>query len=328
MGSVIFLGKVKDFINGLSTSLKIIYLVLLVGSLSFFILSLQHDFLNLSFDLALYSDLFSFACTLIVLGYLLTHMSFFRNLIGSETKKEEEDDGKRSSSRELFYLLILGLLSMTSSLFHETSTWASLWDPYLDMFKILSAIILLTFVATKLPSFKEIYRGKISARNQIVMLLAFSLLGILASYFVVYSDGVPVNVRNLVISIAGFFGGPIVGIGSGLIAGVWRFTMGGVTALPCAVVTIIAGVFSSVVYWTNNNRFVGLMKASLYMLLFEGFDMLIVLLMSPGATGYAITNRVYLPMLFGGVMGMIIFSMILAESQDDIDVERDDHHVH
>lgn len=323
------MGRVKDFIGDLSTSLKIIYLILLVGSLSFFILSLQHDFLNISFDLTLYSDLFSFACTLIVLGYLLTHMSFFRNLVRQDTKKEEEDDeNKHSSGRELFYLLILGLLSMTSSLFHEGSSWASLWDPYLDMFKILSAIILLTFVATKLPSFKEIYHGKISARNQIVMLLAFSLLGVLASYFVVYSDGVPVNVRNLVISIAGFFGGPIVGIGSGLVAGIWRFSMGGVTALPCAVVTIIAGVFSSIVYLSNSNRFVGLIKASVYMLLFEGFDMLIVLLMSPGATGYAITNRVYLPMLFGGVMGMIIFSMILAETHDDIDVEKDEHNVH
>jgi two-component system sensor histidine kinase LytS len=42
--------------------------------------------------------------------------------------------------------------------------------------------------------------------------------------------------------IGGLLGGPAVGLGAGLIAGIHRYSLGGFTAEACAVSTILAGV--------------------------------------------------------------------------------------
>ncbi len=55
------------------------------------------------------------------------------------------------------------------------------------------------------------------------------------------------NSRVIGIVIAGLLGGPKVGIGAGIIAGVHRFTLGGFTGIACGVATMIAGVISKFV---------------------------------------------------------------------------------
>lgn len=104
--------------------------------------------------------------------------------------------------------------------FNTSSNGAELWEPFLNMFKILSVMIILTLIATRLSSFKQLVEGKLTIKNQIIALIIFSIIGIFASYFVIDVNGVPANVRDLVVVIGGFLGGPFVGIGSALISGI------------------------------------------------------------------------------------------------------------
>ncbi len=49
------------------------------------------------------------------------------------------------------------------------------------------------------------------------------------------------NTRLIGMAIAGIFGGPLVGVCVGIIAGIHRITLGGFTAIACGVSTILAG---------------------------------------------------------------------------------------
>lgn len=83
------------------------------------------------------------------------------------------------------------------------------------------------------------------------MILFLGALGVLASEFGFKVIGLVINARDCVAIFAGILGGPVVGIGAGIISGVYRmlgvawpgFTgnMGAWTAIGCGVATIGAG---------------------------------------------------------------------------------------
>ena len=100
------------------------------------------------------------------------------------------------------------------------------------MFRILSVILILTFLASKSKSFKLTAAGKNSWKTQAGQLFIFSILGIVASYFTLDVNGAPANARGILVVISAFFAGPNVGVPVGLISGLWRYTLGGPTASP------------------------------------------------------------------------------------------------
>ena len=55
----------------------------------------------------------------------------------------------------------MGLLSLTISYFNKFANGESLWAPFLEMFKILSVILILTYIATKSKSFSQRSSGKL-----------------------------------------------------------------------------------------------------------------------------------------------------------------------
>jgi LytS/YehU family sensor histidine kinase len=71
---------------------------------------------------------------------------------------------------------------------------------------------------------KFIYKQEYSGKEKLAMILFFGFLGILASEYGVKLIGVVVNVRDCIAIFAGILGGPAVGIGAGLISGLYRMT--------------------------------------------------------------------------------------------------------
>lgn len=71
----------------------------------------------------------------------------------------------------------------------------------------------------------------------------FGLFGILGTYTGNYVFHSYANLRAMGVITAGLFGGPVVGVGAGLIAGAHRYLIdvGGFSALPCALATFLEG---------------------------------------------------------------------------------------
>ena len=113
--------------------------------------------------------------------------------------------------------------------------------------------------------------------------------------------------------IAGLLGGPIVGLGAGLIGGIHRYFLGGFTCIPCALATVIAGLAGGIIYKWRKGEFVGIPGAVLFALLMESFHMGLVLLIArPFSQALEVVRLVSLPMILANTIGMAIFALILS----------------
>lgn len=60
------------------------------------------------------------------------------------------------------------------------------------------------------------------------------------------------------------YGPPLVGVGVGFIGGIHRFYMGGPTAVPCTLATILSGVFAGAIYYFSKGKFVYIAVAVIF----------------------------------------------------------------
>lgn len=250
-------------------------------------------------------DVFTILSAIIIFGFISSRLA-------------KHDVREHGSVYEIGYLIITGLLSLTISYFNRSSQGESLWAPFIEMFKMLSVVLIITYVATKSKSFKSLVKGDRSLKTIIGQVIICSILGVLASYFTMDVNGVPANSRGLIVMISALLGGPYVGIPVGLISGICRYNMGGPTALACCVATILAGIIGSLINRWNNGEFLKPYKAALLMFLFCGFEMWIVCVLTPWPEGLFIANAVYAPMTFAAVLGMLLFTMFLGEKKEEI----------
>ena len=137
------------------------------------------------------------------------------------------------------------------------------------------------------------------------------LLGVLAIYGTLMGtkldDGTIVNVRELAVMIAGVMGGPFAGVLAGLIGGIHRFTVGGATALPCTISTILIGLISGFV----GTKLLGktyLLKGAVLGIGLESFAMgLILLLVQPFSKAVPIVSQIAIPMITANTIGLLLW---------------------
>lgn len=248
--------------------------------------------------------------TIIILGYLT-----------SKLPKLRERGGILS---DMGYFVIITILGLMTSYFSAHSNTALLFGPYLEMFRVLCVIIIFIITATLLDSFKEIMMGKYTRKNLLVCFILFLILSLYASKFHIDVNGAPANVRCLVVMISGLFGGPFVGIPVGIISGAYRYSLGGATALPCAISTVLSGLIGSLIFIWNNKKFPKPAPAILLMFLFTGFEMLLVVVLTPPDISFPYLYNIYPLMLFASVMGMILISITVRDEKEKLTSSSDD----
>jgi len=83
----------------------------------------------------------------------------------------------------------------------------------------------------------------------------------------------------------------------------------------------MAGIVGSTVHILNGGKFLKSYKAALLMLLFSGFDMFLITVLTPRPEGLLIANSLYAPMTFASVLGIILFSIFLTEKKEEMNEE-------
>lgn len=283
-----------------------IYLILLISNIVLLIgLIYYYSKVNIKIEIETIDDLFTILATILILAFISSRLPKLRN--------------RGSSLYDIGYLVIITVVGLMSSYFNSNVDDAMIFGPFLEMFKVLSVIILFIILASKLKPFKEILHGKFSKKNLIICLIIFIALGLFASRFHTYIGDTPANVRCMVVMISGLFGGPFIGIPVGLISGAYRFTLGGVTAVPCAISTVISGIIGSLIFIWNDRKFPKTLSAILLMFLFTGFEMLMIVIMTPPNISFPFIHSVYPMMLFASVIGIILFSIVIKEERQKSD---------
>jgi sigma-B regulation protein RsbU (phosphoserine phosphatase) len=194
------------------------------------------------------------------------------------------------------------------------------------LIEMICVVVVVAYVVTRTSFFREALKGKVTIKGGLMMVLLFGLLSIFGTYSGLDILGAKVNVRDLGPMIAGLIGGPIVGIGAGLIGGIQRFSMGGITAVGCSVSTILAGLFGGMIYLSAHRRFIGVKGAITFAVLMECFHILLnLILIQPFSTAWSIVSSISIPIIVANAIGMAAFAFIVSNflHEEETKEERD-----
>ncbi|AMK10596.1 LytS/YhcK type 5TM receptor domain-containing protein [Pseudodesulfovibrio indicus] len=155
--------------------------------------------------------------------------------------------------------------------------------------------------------------GDSRLRTGLVTVL-FGVLGILGTYTGNAVFDSVANLRAMVVITGGLFGGPVVGIGAGFIAGAHRILMdlNGFSAYPCGIATAIEGLVAGLVALRMGDRAMNWRTGSLLALAGESMHMGLVLLMSrPFADAMALVEIIAPPMILVNAFGAALFVEVI-----------------
>lgn len=192
----------------------------------------------------------------------------------------------------------------------------------MEIFKIalglvnsLSLMFVITFILSKTPSFKNLVLNERNTfYNKVFLTIIFGLFGIFGTYYGFRIDGAIANSRAIGVVVAGLLGGPFVGIGAGLIAGIhrWVIDIGGFTALACMLSTICEGIMGSIAYKYKNKVKKKWLLGFYITILAEILQMFIISVVSkPYAAAINLVSKIAIPMTLINSMGVALFIILL-----------------
>gem|GEM_PF-598251 len=155
-----------------------------------------------------------------------------------------------------------------------------------------------------------------SMADRALIVMVFGTLSIYGTTQAILFDGALINFRDLGPMIAGLLGGPVLGGLAGLIGGLYRYSLGGWTSLPCAVATILAGVLAgyAAICWKGKLDYLRLIGLGVFV---ETIHLLVIfpLLVYPAPLEdiLALIRSFLLPMTLTNVFGLALFLYIIKE---------------
>ncbi|MDD3571167.1 MAG: LytS/YhcK type 5TM receptor domain-containing protein [Lachnospiraceae bacterium] len=196
---------------------------------------------------------------------------------------------------------------------------------------LLMNVSLLTLVATLLTRLSSVQKLLVDksdwwSGNKVFLAVIFGLISILSTYTGSDVDGAILNTRVIGVLAGGMIGGPIVGIGSALIAGIHRylFDVGGFTSVACAISTILEGIISTIVWFIYQKKD----KVYTYFAIFntafiaECVQMLVILFVAkPYIRAFQLVNVIGIPMILFNSLGLVVFFSVFRYVMDGRDLE-------
>ncbi|OHE71270.1 MAG: histidine kinase, partial [Treponema sp. RIFOXYC1_FULL_61_9] len=176
-------------------------------------------------------------------------------------------------------------------------------------------ILVFAFLFSRVSFFR---RYIVSARRRplgtIAFILFFGLIGILGTYTGIPIRGALANSRIIGVFVAGLLGGPLVGLGAGLLAGFhrWAIDVNGFTALACMISTIaesgMAGLLSDRFYRSDKKWLFAMLAGCAA----EVMQMIIILLVArPFTDAVELVKVIAFPMIVANGFGIGMFVAII-----------------
>ncbi len=185
-----------------------------------------------------------------------------------------------------------------------------------------AVLIVAALLFTRVRAFRSILNQQATWREKALMVVIFSAISILGTYNGIWYQDAIANSRVIGTVVAGLLAGPWVGLMTGLIAGIHRYSLGGFTDLACAISTISEGLFAGLIYQflRNRSKKIGWTTALFVGFLAEWLQMGIVLLIArPYTDALALVQAISVPMSVVNSVGIAILIIIidLAKKEED-----------
>ncbi|WP_246001160.1 LytS/YhcK type 5TM receptor domain-containing protein [Oceanobacillus piezotolerans] len=200
----------------------------------------------------------------------------------------------------------------------------------LVLFERLGLLLVVAFVLTRSPGFRSLLYREFSYKMAIIHAGVFGLFGVAGTLtgviidtdfnvireFVWYveENQMVVSSSLVAIVIAGLLGGPIVGIGAGIIAGTHLFFLGGIGFLANSLVNPLTGLLAGyTARFFSQERVISPIK-SLFIGIFPPILLMHLLLIFHSADQemIAIVNTIGIPVVLSNSIAIAIFTAMIA----------------
>ncbi|MDQ0218626.1 sensor histidine kinase [Peribacillus cavernae] len=199
-------------------------------------------------------------------------------------------------------------------------------------------ILIVAFLLSHIKSFRRIiHTDNQRISEKALLIVIFGSFGVISNYtgieihhntiaenawlINVEPDSAIANTRIMGIAIGSLLGGPIVGLGIGIIAGLHRFMLGGFTAAACAISAVVAGVAAGYIGKRRKQKssITPWFAVSIGVVM-EIIQMVIILLVTkPYGLAWDLVKLIGVPMIvingFGTFLFMLIIRSILREEE-------------
>jgi sigma-B regulation protein RsbU (phosphoserine phosphatase) len=190
----------------------------------------------------------------------------------------------------------------------------SLLGKYLNLFAGTEIFIFVFMeIVTKIETIQRVMFKQAELKDYIVFVLIFGFFSVFGTLIGLPGDyGSISNIRDLAPIVAGLVAGPYVGLAVGLIGGIHRLTLGGVSGVACSLATILAGLLAGMVYRLNGGKLLGIIPAMIFAVLIELLHAGLVLAISrPFTEAVVIVKDVIPEMIIAVPLGVGISVIII-----------------
>lgn len=181
--------------------------------------------------------------------------------------------------------------------------------------KNIAFLGLCAYVTAQLPAFRRTLRQDMyRLRDKALLMLVFGAFSGIGNYLSIPIMNSLANCRIVGAVAGGLLGGPLVGLGAGIIGAVPRYFMGGFTMPAAVLANAIAGLLSGFIFNKYRPRQLSLWLAVGMALVGELILKGLVLTISqPFAAAWALERVIALPTIMANCLGVVMFVYIVQD---------------
>jgi two-component system LytT family sensor kinase len=191
----------------------------------------------------------------------------------------------------------------------------------INMLERMSLITVFTYIIFQTNIIRYLVKDEYNRKDKIIMIVLFSILSILGTYFGIYiTDKSLANSRPIGAIVAGYLGGPIIGVIVGSISGLHRYSLGGFTALACAISTVAEGAIGGCFRILFKKRGLNPIIAGLAAVIAEITQMIIILVFTKDINAAIdLEKKIALSMIIINSIGTFLIVMVIGSSKRLVD---------
>lgn len=188
-----------------------------------------------------------------------------------------------------------------------------------DLLQQLCIYLIIAFVLSKTPIFTPLMQVTTRLPHKVICFIIFSGFCILGTYMGLQINDSIANIRAIGAVVAGLMGGPIVGFAVGLVGGIHRYSLGGMTMLSCSISAVSAGLIAGCVqsYLWKRGKIEKLLNPWTAAIITFAVELLqfvnILLLAKPYDEALALVKSIAVPMLITNTLGSAMFMQMLID---------------
>lgn len=193
----------------------------------------------------------------------------------------------------------------------------------LNMLERMALMTVFVYIILKTNVMKHLVKDTYNQKDKMIIVFVFSALAILGTYFGInINDNSLANSRPIGAIVAGYLGGPSVGIIVGSISGLHRYSLGGFTAFACALSTVAEGAIGGGFRVLFNKRGISPVIAGLSALSAEITQMIIILILSRDLNAaIELEKNIALSMIVINSIGVFLIVTVIESSKRLVDGE-------